>query len=54
MFRTSMVHPQERFQVVCCKFWYVVFCELLDTSGCYAVVGRTATYSLKTLLRMDH
>ena len=20
MFRTSMVHPQERFQAVCCKF----------------------------------
>ena len=27
MFRTSMVHPQERLEVVCCKFgmWYFAY-----------------------------
>ena len=41
MFRTSTVHPQEHFQAVCCKSWYVAIRVLLDTSRCYAVVGRT-------------
>ena len=24
VFRTLMVHPQERLKAVCCRFWYVV------------------------------
>ena len=31
MFRTSIVHPQERLQAVCCKFgmWYFAYCSIL-------------------------
>ena len=42
MFLTSMVHPQEFFLSCMLQIWYVVFCVLLDTSRCYAVVGRTS------------
>jgi hypothetical protein len=41
VFRTSVVHPQERFTSSMLEIWYVVFCVLFDTSSCYAVVGRT-------------
>ena len=44
MFRTSMVHPQERFTGYMLQIWYVVICVLLDTSRCYVVVGRTAFF----------
>ena len=52
MFRTSMVHPQERLQGICCEFGtYVVICVLLDTSGCYAVVGRTGLGAVHQVVR---
>ena len=38
MFRTSKVHLQERFRAVCCEFGMWLFCVLLETYGCYAVV----------------
>ena len=65
MFRTSMVHPQERFvQAVCCEFgmWYFAYYSIrtdVMRSTTYRIVRKIphtkfATYSLKTLLRMDH
>ena len=67
MFRTSIVHPQERFQAVCYKFgmWYFAYYSIRPDVmqphiiWTYRVVRKIphtkfATYSLKTLLRMDY
>ena len=59
MFRTSIVHLQERSYAVCCNL------VCLDTSCCYEncsssftliTTGHTkfATYSIRTLLKMDY
>ena len=62
MFRTSMVHPQECLQAVCCEFgtWRFEYHSIRpDVMRMFRVVLKSprtkfATYSLQTLLRMDH
>ena len=52
MFRTPILHLQERSYAVCCNL------VCLDTSCCYEGEGRTAhqiaTYNIRTLLKMDY
>ena len=53
MFRTSIVHLQERSYVVCCNL------VCLHTSCCEGTTGsietyQIATYSIRTLLKMDY
>ena len=57
MFRTTIIHLQERLQAVCCKFG--MFFLQQQNIWTYRVVGKIphtkfATYSLKTLLKMDY